>query len=146
MELKTFDDFDKHWFKRVYAFNTEIQYSDYNSVPYFDLVKEGKLICTYESFDDKIARYEVRKYAWEEKDETRIYGIEINGQDGVTKGNNIKIFTDEKEAHKFANKYRKKHEKELKEIYNHVKECTVTRAQIAEKFGIPLNELVIAEY
>ena len=146
MELKTYDDFNKHWFKRVYAFNTEIQRSDELKIPYFDFVKEGELVCTYECFSEKTARYEVRKYAWEEEKRTRIYGIEVIGQDGIIKGNNIKIFTEEKEANEFADKYRKDHEKELNAIYEHVKKCTVTPAQIAEKFGIPVNDLVIDFY
>lgn len=146
MELRTYDDFNKHWFKRVYAFNTEILRDECTKFPYFDFVKEGELVCTYEYFEDKIAHYEIRKYDWEENNRSRIYGVEVNDQDGVIKGNNIKIFTEEKEANEFADKYRKEHEKELEEICNCVLKCTVTRAQIAEKFGIPVNDLVIDLY
>ncbi len=112
----------------------------------FDLVKEGELVCTYAYFGDNVAHYEIRKYGWEENNQSRIYGIEVNDLDGVTIGTNIKIFTEEKEANEFADKYRKEHEKDLEEICNYVRKCTVTRAQIAEKFGIPVNDLVIDKY
>lgn len=145
MELKNYDDFKKFWFKTVYAFNTEIQRDEDTQVPYFEIVREGQLVCTYANREDKIASYSVREISWYEGEGKTIYRIELNAS-GITKWENIKIFTDKNEANKFANRYIKKHKDELNTIYEYVKSCTVTRAQIAEKFGIPVNDLVIDPY
>lgn len=145
MELKNYDDFKKFWFKTVYAFNTEIQRVEGTKQPYFEMLRVGELVCTYANREDKIAYYSVRKFSWHEGEGETIYRVEIDSN-GITKWENIKIFTNENEAKKFANKYIKEHQKELEQIREEVKKCTVTREQIAEKFGIPLNKLVIAEY